>query len=44
MYNINYDIKFNCIVSVDQKCEFCKCTLIIKLHENDKKLHENDKE
>ena len=33
MYNMIYDIKFNYIVSVDKKYEFCKCTLIIKLHE-----------
>ena len=26
------DIKFNYIVSVDKKYEFCNCTLIIKLN------------
>ena len=26
------DIKFNYIVSIDKKCEFCKYTFIIKLN------------
>ena len=33
MYDIIYDIKYNYIISVDKKCEFCNCTLIMKLHE-----------
>ena len=33
MYDMIGDIKFNDIVSVNKKYEFCKCTLIIKLHE-----------
>ena len=27
------NIKFNYIMSIDKKCEFCKCTLIMKLDE-----------
>ena len=27
------NIKFNYFVSVDKKCKFCKCTLIMKLDE-----------
>ena len=26
------DIKYNYITLVDNKCEFCKCTLIMKLN------------
>ena len=26
------DIKYNYITLVDKKCEFCKCTLIMKLN------------
>ena len=33
MHDMICDIKFNYIVLVDKKCEFCKCTLIMKLHE-----------
>ena len=33
MYDTIWDIKFNYIVLVDKKCKFCKCTLIMKLHE-----------
>ena len=33
MYDIIYDIKFNYIMSVNKKYEFCKCTFIIKPHE-----------
>ena len=32
MNNMICDIKFNYIVSIDKKCEFCKYTLIIKLN------------
>ena len=32
MYDMICDIKFNYIVSIDKKCEFCKCTLIMKLN------------
>ena len=32
MYDMIYDIKFNYIMSVDKKCEFCKCTFITKLN------------
>ena len=32
MYNMIQDIKFNYFVSVDKKCEFCKCALIMKLN------------
>ena len=28
-----WDIKFNYLVSVDKKCDFYKCTLLMKLHE-----------
>ena len=27
------DIKFNDFMSIDKKCKFCKCTLIITLDE-----------
>ena len=33
MYDIICNIKCNYIMSVDNKCEFCNCTLIMKLHE-----------
>ena len=33
MYDIIYDIKFNYIMSINKKYEFCKCTFIIKPHE-----------
>ena len=32
MYDMIWDIKFNYIVSINKKCEFCKCTLIMKLN------------
>ena len=32
MYYMICDIKFNYIMSIDKKCEFCKCTLIMKLN------------
>ena len=32
MYDMINDIKFNYIVSVGKKCEFCKCALIMKLN------------
>ena len=32
MYDIICNIKFNYIVPIDKKCEFCKCTLIMKLN------------
>ena len=28
------NIKFNYIMLIDKKCEFCKCTLIMKLNYN----------
>ena len=28
-----FDIKFNYFASIDKKCKFCKCTLIMKLDE-----------
>ena len=33
VYDIIYDIKCNYIMSIEKKCEFCNCTLIMKLHE-----------
>ena len=32
MYDMICDIKFNYIVSINKKCEFCKCRLIMKLN------------
>ena len=32
MYDMICDIKFNYIVSIDKKCEFYKCTIIMKLN------------
>ena len=34
MYDMICDIKFNYIMLIDKKCEFCKCTLIMKLNYN----------
>ena len=33
MYDMIYDIRYNYIMSVDKKYEFCNYTLIMKLHE-----------
>ena len=33
MYDIICNIKLNDIMSINKKCEFCKYTLIMKLHE-----------
>ena len=32
MYDMICDIKFNYIVLIDKKYEFCKCALIMKLN------------
>ena len=42
MYDIICDIKCNYILSIDKKCEFCNCTLIMKFHERlDIKINNN---